>query len=737
MVAVFTLYTRHILSFYVILGKRKVIAMHARHRRRHRKTVFLVISILILLVAAAAAVWFFLPRSADRTLPSATVPTQRIKGLSLRLDGQNGFTAQETVSAQKDFLQKFITFAAEHGHNAVFVDAAASSGETLYRLRGTKPLENLAKNDTFFNKFNAFSYLCAQASDKKIAVYAVFQSAVSKELSEKLQKKYPVAGVFLREGSTLKPFTEGTELPLTSAQDWAQPSNIFLQSVEKTFSGIVIDDYRAAQEKPEAYSIMMSALFSENAAPQPAFSFPQGLSVAYPTDGEKTTSDAIYVMGTSDPAQPLFCNGTEVARTAMKGTFGVLAPLAEGANTLTLTQGAQTVTLNIERTVPKKKTDTGDKKLPHDATEEVPAGTFVQINGWIASLLSDPSNDGNISETVRQGAIARVTNCVETTRKGKTTWAYQLASGDFILAYNVTALAEAPRASFSAAAAETALSGETLRFVGSGTPLTYTNAVENTLVLHFYDTDFAADFAVQNSGMVKSATVTAQENYTEVVLGFDAPLWGHSVEYENGSVVVTLKKTPQKSAVFGKPLTGVTVLLDAGHGADDNGAMGAAGPDAPQEKDVNLAVTLAAKYRLEQLGATVATICTDDTFLTLADRNKQITTTQPDFFISVHHNSIERNRDANETKGTEAYYFYPAGKALAQNLVETFAAQLGRQNRGAMWGYYYVTRSTVCPSVLLEIGYMPNPAEYEQITDSTQILKTGNAIADSILATLS
>ncbi len=711
--------------------------MHARHRRRRSPVGFIIVFVFILLLAAAAATWFFWPRSADRTVPSATVPTQRINGLSLQLDAKNGFVAQDSADAQKDFLRGYIAFAADHGHNAVFVDAASDNGEALYRERGITPLANLAKNDTFFKKFDAFSYLCAQASERKMAVYAVFPAGTGADIMEKLWKKYSVAGIFLRNDTVLQPVGEGTALPLTRTEDWAQPSNIFLQSTATDFNGIVIDDYFSAQEKPEAYSIMMSAILNENSVPVPAFSFPQGLQVAYPADGEKTTFDAIYVMGMSDPSQPLLLNGAEVARTTQNGTFGALAPLAVGENTLTLTQGAQTVTLHVERKTPAKQTTSGNKKPPHDATQEVPADTLVQVNGWIASLLSDPTNDGNINETVRQGAIGRVINCIETTRSGKTTWAYQLTSGDYIMAYNVTAVPQAPRASFTAAAAEVTASGETLRFSGSGTPLAYTNAVDNTLVLHFYDADFATGFAVQGSGMVKDCTVTPQENYTEVVLRFDVPLWGHSVEYENGSVVVTLKKTPRKSAEFGKPLTGVSILLDAGHGADDPGAMGVAGVNAPQEKDVNLAATLAAKYRLEQLGATVETIRTDDTFLTLEERNKQIALTQPDFFIAIHHNSIERNRDANETKGTEAYYFYPAGKALAQNLVDTFATRLGRENRGAMWGYYYVTRSTVCPSVLLEIGYMPNPAEYEQITNSAEILKTGNAIADSILLCLS
>ena len=154
---------------------------------------------------------------------------------------------------------------------------------------------------------------------------------------------------------------------------------------------------------------------------------------------------------------------------------------------------------------------------------------------------------------------------------------------------------------------------------------------------------------------------------------------------------------------------------------------------APAEKDVNLALTLAAKYRLEQLGATVQTIRTDDSFLSLEERNRAIVAGQPDFFIAVHHNSIDLSVDANLQTGTECYYFYPAGKALAQALVHNVTQATSRPDRGAQWGYYYVTRSTVCPAVLLEAGFMVNPSEYENVTSEPQLWAAGDAIARSVL----
>ena len=70
---------------------------------------------------------------------------------------------------------------------------------------------------------------------------------------------------------------------------------------------------------------------------------------------------------------------------------------------------------------------------------------------------------------------------------------------------------------------------------------------------------------------------------------------------------------------------------------------------------------------------------------------------------------------------------------LAQALVHNVTQATSRPDRGAQWGYYYVTRSTVCPAVLLEAGFMVNPSEYENVTSEPQLWAAGDAIARSVL----
>mgnify|MGYP003433909336 FL=1 len=739
-------------------------AQHVRRREHHGKGILLFLLALFAISIVGVSAWLLWPRTADKTLASAQPPQGIIKGLAIHAQSTDVLCADTAQAAQKAYLDAAVQFAAEHGLNAIFIDALQpAQGDAkptvLYRDRAYRFSPAFTAENHFLQKFDVLQYLCDSATAKGLAVYPYFSvknaapddEKLTKSM-ERMQRRYAVAGVYWLQAETenglgtMIAIDDAPDVWTTTADAWQTPSVVFVASVQNNFTGIVMDDYETAKASLPAFGLMASALNA--AAPAPsllAYTPEKTLAVTYPAQGAGINTSACFVMGTSNPDLPLMMNGADVPRYGTTGLFGVLVALTPGENNFTFTQDDATVTAQIQYPATGGGSGSGGgggesigsagNTARQDGTIDVDAGTFVRTTPWITSLLYDPSSDGNISETVRAGATVQVVDTVRTRRYGKKTWAYQLASGDYVLAYNTTILGQnsAP-ANFTSAQAEQTAAGETLTLVGAGQPLAYTNAKANSLILHFYDAVFAADFAVQNSTMVQSATVSPQEGYTEVTLNFARPLWGHSVEYADGTTKIFLKKTPIQSAVFAKPLTGVTVLLDAGHGADDTGAMGTAGSSAPMEKDVNLAVTLAAKYRLEQLGATVKTIRTDDTFLTLDERNQMIITEQPDFFIAIHHNSIALQNDANKSTGTESYYFYEAGKPLAAALVANITAATGRAARGDMWGYYYVTRSTVCPSVLLEIGFMVNPEEYEQVVDTNNIWKTGDAIADSILA---
>ena len=201
----------------------------------------------------------------------------------------------------------------------------------------------------------------------------------------------------------------------------------------------------------------------------------------------------------------------------------------------------------------------------------------------------------------RRGAIAQVAACAETVRNGKTTWAYQLTSGDWVLAYNVQEV-EGGAASFTGAQAVCSGRDELCRFSGSGTPLAYTNQIEKHAQPALLRRRICGRFCRQRlfpGAPVRGETLRGRHR---ACVAFRRAALGHVISYEGNTVQVVLKAAPTRSTEPNKPLAGVKVLLDAGHGDTDIGAMGAGGQNAPLEKDANLAVAKAAQYRLETAG---------------------------------------------------------------------------------------------------------------------------------------
>ncbi len=691
---------------------------------------------ILFLILSGGVIWVFLPHTMNQNLASAKAPQGDIIGYSVQL-GSGPYTSESLAQWASHTVEE----AAALGMNALFLSIDGADG-VVFETSKAEKCSALTAGDNFFRKLDALRTLCEAASGKELAVYAVAQqqgSSVDALLAD-ISRRYATAGTAILTDVDGAPGTFCTYstpkglLAAVSPENAGHAGEFFLLTLLDEFQGAVFSPTALSSASGDV-GVLLSAMNNSTPPSLLQYTPPASLGITYPENNTMSDTDTCFVMGTSDPSQPLCLNGQEVSRYGTRGLFGILVTLEEGENTLNFTNGTTSLTWHITGPAPEStgSDDTNAQKPPHDNTVSVPEGTFVQTTGLITSLLHDPSSDSNISETVQRGAIGQVIACAETVRNGKTTWAYQLTSGDWVLAYNVQK-AESAAAVFSGAQAVCNGRDELLQFNGTGTPLAYTNQLDNTLSLRLYDTQLAEDFSVSGSALVKGCEVKPFEGGTELVLHFDAPLWGYAVSYSNSTSQLALKAAPVRNTDPSKPLSGITVLLDAGHGGTDTGAMGAGGKEAPHEKDINLAVSLAAKYRLEQLGATVEMIRTDDTFLSLEQRNAKITELRPDFFISVHHNSVLLNRDANASSGTECYYFYDSGKQFAETLAINVSSATNRTSRGALWGYYYVTRNTLCPAVLLETGFMPNPAEFEAITSEKAIWATGDAIARSVLA---
>jgi len=175
-------------------------------------------------------------------------------------------------------------------------------------------------------------------------------------------------------------------------------------------------------------------------------------------------------------------------------------------------------------------------------------------------------------------------------------------------------------------------------------------------------------------------------------------------------------QTPAKA--MSNTLSGLIIVVDAGHGGKDPGGVGVGGI---YEKDIALSTSLKVKKLLEGLGASVIMTRSDDTFIELAERAEIANRRNADMFISIHAN-MASNESAS---GIETWYSAEAvrgtlSSSLADSVNKAMVANTKAVDRGprADQRGLRVLRSTNMPAVLVELGFMSNAGEAKKLTDA-------------------
>ena len=170
-----------------------------------------------------------------------------------------------------------------------------------------------------------------------------------------------------------------------------------------------------------------------------------------------------------------------------------------------------------------------------------------------------------------------------------------------------------------------------------------------------------------------------------------------------------------------------TVVLDAGHGGEDGGAVSASGI---YEKDLNLAVSMQVRDLLVANGVEVVMTRTTDTLLydrnedyhgrkkalDLAARRKIGEETEGAIFVSIHMNAYP----LSQYSGLQVWY--SKNDAESRVIADTIQSRVqgalqpenDRRTKAATSGIYLLHHLT-CPAVLVECGFLSNAAEAERL----------------------
>ena len=239
---------------------------------------------------------------------------------------------------------------------------------------------------------------------------------------------------------------------------------------------------------------------------------------------------------------------------------------------------------------------------------------------------------------------------------------------------------------------------------------------------------------VTNSPLFSSAKWIYNNNNTytlRLTLRKVGAFYGYHVEWKGDQLVFSFKhKTDISKNTASKPLSGMTIVVDAGHGGEWSGTYGVT--PGLYEKTLTLQIAKKLQSKLQSLGATVVMSRTADVKVELHDVATMTRKATPDLFVSIHMDGV----DFESANGPTCFYYNEYSAALARSIISKVDATYQKHKettyRGAKWNPYYVTRVSDCPAVLLECGFMTNAADEKLLkTDSFQT-ELAAAIASGI-----
>ena len=218
-----------------------------------------------------------------------------------------------------------------------------------------------------------------------------------------------------------------------------------------------------------------------------------------------------------------------------------------------------------------------------------------------------------------------------------------------------------------------------------------------------------------------------------------------------------------------------TLVLDAGHGGKDPGAVG----KFSREKDLNLKLVLAVGKQINEQYPDVNVVYTrsTDVFIPLQKRADIANKANADLFISIHTNSAEKKEprgvetfilgtdrmEANldvamrenavmklesdyqttyqgfDPNSIDSYIMFELMQnsymdqslRMAEQVQQRFVGHLNRADRGVRQAAFWVLLKTACPSILFEMGFISNPEEERFMNEPASIARMANALVNA------
>ena len=430
------------------------------------------------------------------------------------------------------------------------------------------------------------------------------------------------------------------------------------------------------------------------------------LDVVKPSNKNSTVfSNSFYIYGSVKPESALKINSQNV-KILKRNVFIETIPLTPGDNTITLKEihkdgSYETKSYNIKQA--QYKASTPSKYVKAAEGKIIYAKTIKDYS----PVREKPSDNSNRVAELPKGVILYIS--------GKQGNFYKInEQGEFWINKNYI---DAPQI----------IEKRTPFFIGM--PKKYSDTLYNYIK---FKISHPVLFTLKGSDKKLKLTFYTSNNQkpkNEYVIDNTNKIAGYDGFYKDGYFILQTQKIP-KVKNLNKPLEGIRIFIDAGHGGSEPGAIGFS---RIPEKYINLEIAKKLIYILQkEEGAIVSYSRIEDEKVGLYDRVEKAKKNKALISVSIHNNSLPEGNNPLTKHGTGVYYYNENSKQLALIIKKNMVKDLGLKDDGINHKSLVLTRSVSPISVLAEIGYMIHPEEYFLLLDENFQMKAADSIRKSL-----
>lgn len=248
-------------------------------------------------------------------------------------------------------------------------------------------------------------------------------------------------------------------------------------------------------------------------------------------------------------------------------------------------------------------------------------------------------------------------------------------------------------------------------------------------ITFFYCTNLVDDFDFSNNRLISGYEIVQNSNNAvlKLFLRNEGAFYGWYADYNNEDMLVIKLLEPTKVYTadneYGYALHDATIVVDAGHGGEDPGAMNG----RHKESAFNLGLATKLKEELEKIGVTVVMTRATNKNVDAANRLETAYLSEADMIISVH-------RDSGSENGFNAFYFSPYSYNAAKALTDsTNNANLYSTVHKQDWHYFFLNRVSSCPAILTENGFITNENDLKNMLDNEYETRCAKALTAGII----